>query len=144
MTPLPIEHAPTDGTRVLLHHNTRHFDRATGSFLVTGTKWQECRYIDELAETGSPAHWQPWTGVDKIRTTEHIQPEDALAWLPLPESSHRQTASGYPPVTANGRSFGETIWFIERRGIPIAQMVPPGDEARCRELVRLINLGALI
>jgi len=74
-----MTHAPKDGTRILLHYNTRH-----SSCQITGTKWEECRFISDKETTGSEPHWEPWNGNEKIRTTHHISPEDALEWRWLP------------------------------------------------------------
>ncbi len=84
MTPLDISTAPKDGTRILLQYHTRHFKSYGQPHQVTGTKWEECRFFDDKAITGSAPHWEPWTGNDRIRTTNHINPADVLAWLPLP------------------------------------------------------------
>ena len=47
------------------------------------------------------------------------------------------------PVQARRMPFGNWIWFItDADGKNIAQIMPSTDEARCRELVELINLGA--
>ena len=47
------------------------------------------------------------------------------------------------PVSAIRRAFGDWMWFIhDADGMPIAQIMPSTNEAMCKELVRLINLGA--
>ena len=47
------------------------------------------------------------------------------------------------PVSAIRRAFGDWMWFIQDAdGMPIAQIMPSTNEAMCKELVRLINLGA--
>jgi len=46
------------------------------------------------------------------------------------------------PVSAIRRAFGDWMWFIQDAdGMPIAQIMPSTNEAVCKELVRLINLG---
>lgn len=65
--------APTDGTRVLVLCETTGYNSGTARCEVTGTKWQECRYVE--------GKWRCWCGNDRIMSTESIKP---LAWAPLP------------------------------------------------------------
>lgn len=81
-----MDTAPKDGTRVLLHYRVTPFDFRTYSFRVVGEKWEECRWVDDEKRTGSPPHWEPWCGTKRIHTTEHIHPDHAIGWRPLPSS----------------------------------------------------------
>lgn len=84
MKTLDINAAPLDGTRIILLHYVRHFVSHDEIYKRVGTAWVECRFISDKAQTGSDPHWEPWCGNEKPRTTKHIKPEDAIAWLPLP------------------------------------------------------------
>ncbi len=78
-----MSYAPQDGTRILLQYNVRHF--INGSYQKDGAKWEEVRWISDKNQTGSEAHWEPWCGNPRSRSTLHISPEDAIAWVPMPE-----------------------------------------------------------
>lgn len=77
-----MKSAPKDGSNILLKHYIRHYDN--GNWSIIGTMWEECRWISNEKETGSKPHWEPWCGNSRIFTTDHIQEEDAIKWLPVP------------------------------------------------------------
>jgi hypothetical protein len=46
------------------------------------------------------------------------------------------------PVKAHALPLGDWVWFIVDADFNnVAQTYPSGDEAKCREMVRLINLS---
>jgi hypothetical protein len=81
-TPLDINTAPKDGTRILLHYHVMHY--IGRAWQRNGTKWEECRWKE--THMGSPAHWEPWCGNPRTRTTDHINPDSAIEWIPLPST----------------------------------------------------------
>ena len=92
MNPMPT--APRDGTRFLMLRNVRHFSgRYCGShdemWPVVGTKWEECRW-----DTALTPSWKPWCGTPRATTTDCIDEEDALGWLPLPEEIALESPKG--------------------------------------------------
>lgn len=87
----PMSAAPMDGRTILLKFRPMHFVHGrrglrgcVGSWRATGMKWEECRWIDDKAHTGSDPHWEPWCGTESTRSTEHISPENCIGWLPVP------------------------------------------------------------
>lgn len=102
----PMSEAPRDGTRILLRYVVFHYRRPTkeelgrvsdpqyrrmlsrqSSWMPDGSKWEECRWIDDRDRTGSPPHWEPWEGNPRTRTTHHISPKDCLGWMELPDEA---------------------------------------------------------
>lgn len=79
----PMAQAPRTGTTILLLYRPQHY--WAGKWHPTGTKWEQCRWMDN-PESGSKPHWEPWCGSPKITTTQHIEEEDCLGWMPLPQS----------------------------------------------------------
>lgn len=78
--------APKDGSCVLLWFYPRVAStRERFNYVRTPMpKWEECRWISDQEQTGSKPHWEPWCGDYRINTTEYINDEDVLGWLPLP------------------------------------------------------------
>jgi len=82
--PFPMLVAPKDGTRILLHYRTMRYCCVLFEHTETGDKWEECWWVSDKEKTGSDPHWEPWCGEDRTRTTDHISPNRAIEWLPLP------------------------------------------------------------
>lgn len=62
---------------------------------------------------------------------------------PLTPPTNKVDGRIQSPVSAVKRPFGAWIWFLQGAdGKTIAQIMPSSDEATCRELARLVNLGA--
>lgn len=74
--------APRNGTTVLLLYQVRAY--GNGSWEVSGTKWEECRWIDRHMGFPTIPCWNPWSGNSKVESSTLIQDADALAWIPVP------------------------------------------------------------
>lgn len=70
----PMETAPHDGRRILLHYYVKLYNGET--WYRSTTKWEECHWVDN--------HWQPWEGKN-INSTHHIYPKDTIAWMEAPK-----------------------------------------------------------
>jgi hypothetical protein len=79
---LKMQDAPKDGTRILLLYRPLKFNFRFKEFLPEGKKWEECWWCKK--EQSTEAHWQPWEGSYKSRSTKHIL--NAIGWLPLPQT----------------------------------------------------------
>lgn len=82
MTIRPMSEAPRDGSRFLLCYYPRLFSRAR-EWERYETKWEECRWIDEVYVNGSG--WNPWCGNHRTKSSTLIAEEDCVGWLPRPE-----------------------------------------------------------
>lgn len=74
--PQPMDTAPTDGTRVLIHTEVHHYsaDRyQICAWRVIGTQWLEARFKD--------GKWAEWCGNEKTSSNNTIHP---IEWAPLP------------------------------------------------------------
>lgn len=78
--PQPMDTAPTDGTRVLIHTEVHHYTRSHrvpfSAWRKVGTQWLEARFKD--------GKWVEWCGNDKTNSTGTLHP---IEWAPLPGSA---------------------------------------------------------
>lgn len=91
----PMVDAPRDGSRILLYYYAVGY--FTGTKKRIGPKWEECLWVGDSEATGSGAYWKPWCGSDKTTTTERIDDDDAIAWVPIPidvDTSKRKAQRG--------------------------------------------------
>lgn len=75
--PQPMDTAPTDGTRVLIHTEVYHYsaDRyGVCDWRKIGTQWLEARFTD--------SKWVEWCGNEKTSSTNTLNP---IEWAPRPE-----------------------------------------------------------
>lgn len=127
---------PPKDRRILLHFYPRLYytrrnilGRQQGGYENTPEpKWEECRWVDNKEQTGSDAHWEPWTGDSKTHTSEHIRPEQVIGWRelePQPHSGDSIEGDGYywfKADRATGRSIAQRIsaqWFCVNEVGPV-------------------------
>lgn len=95
MSPLPMDSAPKDGTRVLLRYYPRYYSFKREQYERAGPIWQECRWRSDRARTGSDPHWEPWLGDSRLNTTAFIGEADAIEWLPNPSPVARYALTSH-------------------------------------------------
>lgn len=69
----PMDTAPKDGTRILIHTETTVYNSKLVQYVVTGSKWVECRWFCN--------EWAEWCGTENTIATRSIR---AIEWAPLP------------------------------------------------------------
>lgn len=68
-----MDTAPTDGTRILIKCQVKHYSMSAHRYTVAGTQWQECHF--------SKGKWAEWCGNSYTQSTSTIEP---LGWVSLP------------------------------------------------------------
>lgn len=87
----PMYAAPTD-QRILLKHWNYHYQPIRVRSRTLGSEWQrtpqpvwtEVHWVSNQDTTGSPAHWEEWTGDPRCHSSHHIETDDCIGWLPVP------------------------------------------------------------
>lgn len=77
--PQPMDSAPTDGTRILIHTEVHHYsaDRyQICAWRMIGSQWLEARFLE--------GKWVEWCGNEKTKSTNVLHP---IEWAPLPSGA---------------------------------------------------------
>jgi len=90
----PYSIEPPKDVRILMQFWPYHYKstpiprsrhRVQGWARTPEPKWMEVHWVDKEEQTGSPPHWEEWTGDPNCSSSEHISPKDCIRWMHVPE-----------------------------------------------------------